>query len=312
MIEHLADEHGVLLRRAMVAAGISDPVISKLRRREHVVRIRHGVYVLADRWRAADARGRHLMLAHGTWRLYGDDVALSHTSAALLAGAPSHGLDLGRAHLTHLGGAGERTQASVVHHRGRLLVDEVTRHRGRWVTAPVRTALDAASVASHDGAICALDWFLRYGGVSVEELHGHLARRTSWPDHLDLAMKVGLANGLSESVFETLLRLRIGESGLPQPVLQLEVRHPSGQLAGRADFGWPAHGVLGEADGQVKYHRYRRPGESIEQMVMREKHREDQLRELTGYRMLRFVWGDLYQWPHTRERLERALVRTAA
>ena len=40
--------------------------------------------------------------------------------------------------------------------------------------------------------------------------------------------------------------------------------------------------------------------------------REDQLRELTGYRMLRFVWGDLYQWPHTRERLERALVRTAA
>ena len=142
MIEHLADEHGVLLRRDMVAAGISDPVISKLRRREHVVRIRHGVYVLADRWRAADARGRHLMLAHGTWRLYGDDVALSHTSAALLAGAPSHGLDLGRAHLTHLGGAGERTQASVVHHRGRLLVDEVTRHRGRWVTAPVRTALD--------------------------------------------------------------------------------------------------------------------------------------------------------------------------
>ena len=160
MIEHLADEHGVLLRRDMVAAGISDPVISKLRRREHVVRIRHGVYVLADRWRAADARGRHLMLAHGTWRLYGDDVALSHTSAALLAGAPSHGLDLGRAHLTHLGGAGERTQASVVHHRGRLLVDEVTRHRGRWVTAPVRTALDAASVASHDGAICALDWFI--------------------------------------------------------------------------------------------------------------------------------------------------------
>ena len=50
MIEHLADEHGVLLRRDMVAAGISDPVISKLRRREHVVWGKHGEHLLR-RWR---------------------------------------------------------------------------------------------------------------------------------------------------------------------------------------------------------------------------------------------------------------------
>ena len=82
------------------------------------------------------------MLAHGVWRLYGDDVALSHVSAALLAGAPSHDLPLGHVHLTQLSGVGERTQASVVHHRGRLLVDEVTRARGRWVTSAARTALE--------------------------------------------------------------------------------------------------------------------------------------------------------------------------
>lgn len=312
MIEHLADEHGVLLRRDMVAAGISDPVISRMCRRGVVVRLRQGVYALTDRWRAADARGRHLMLAHGVWRLYGDDVALSHVSAALLAGAPSHDLPLGHVHLTQLSGVGERTQASVVHHRGRLLVDEVTRAGGRWVTSAARTALDTASVAGHDGSICVLDWFLRHGVVSAEELRGHLARRTAWPDHLDLAIKVGLADGLSESVFETLLRLRIEESGLPQPVLQFEVRHPSGKIVGRSDFAWPSHGVLGEADGQVKYHRYRRPGESIEQMVVREKRREDQMRELTGYRMMRFVWSDLYRWPETQKRLKDALVRGAA
>lgn len=312
MIEHLADEYGVVLRRDLVAAGVTDPAISKMRRRGVLVRLRQGIYVLAERWHGADPRARHIMLAHGSWRLYGDDVALSHVSAALVHGAPAHDLALGHAHLTSLLGAGERTQASIVHHRGRLLVDDVTRSGGRWMTSPVRTALDTAAVSRHDGAICVLDWFLRFGGVSVEELQAHLARRGSWPDHLDLALKVALADGASDSVLETLLRLRIGESSLPQPELQFEVLHPSGRLVGRSDFGWPAQRALGEADGQEKYHRFRRPGETIEQMVMREKAREDQMREITGWQMIRFVWRDLYRWNDTQRRLERLLLRSAA
>lgn len=312
MIEHLADEYGVLLRRDMVASGISDPVISKMCKRGVLVRMRQGIYAVAERWQASDPRGRHIMLAQGTWRLYSNTVALSHVSAAMLDGAPSHDVPLGKAHLTHLTGIGERTQASVVHHRGRLLVDEVTRREGRWLTSPARTALDAASISRHDGAICLLDWYLHKGGVSPEELHAHLARRTTWPDHLDLVIKVGLADGRSESVFETLFRLRVGESSLPQPVPQWEVRHPSGRLAGTADFGWPGHRVMAETDGQEKYHRYRRPGETIEQMVMREKRREDEMREVSGFQMLRFIWRDLYRWDDTQRRLERVLLRAAA
>lgn len=312
MIEHLVDDYGVVLRRDLVAVGVTDPAISKMRRRGVLVRLRQGVYALAERWHGADPRARHIMLAHGAWRLYGDDVALSHVSAALSDGAPAHDLALGDAHLTSLVGTGERTQASIVHHRGTLLVDDVTRAGGRWMTSPVRTALDTAAVSRHDGAICVLDWYLRFGGVSADELQAHLARRGSWPDHLDLALKVGLADGASESVLETLLRLRMGESSLPQPVLQFEVLHPSGRLVGRSDFGWPDHKALGEADGQEKYHRFRRPGESIEQMVMREKAREDQMREITGWQMIRFVWRDLYRWSDTRRRLERVLLRQAA
>lgn len=311
MIDHLADAHGVVLRRELVRAGVDDSTISKLRRRGALVRLRQGVDALGDRWHAADPRGRHLMLAHGIWRLYDERVALSHVSGALAMGAPAHDLDLSRAHLTSLYGRGDRIRASVVHHQGSVLVDDVTRLAGRWVTSPARTALDTASVSRHDGAICVLDWFLRFGGVTEEELQQHLARRISWPDHLELALKVSLADGRSESVLETLLRLRMGESSLPMPVLQYEVHEPSGLLVGRSDFGWPGR-ALGEADGQEKYHRYRRPGESIEQMVMREKRREDRMRELTGLPMIRFVWGDLYRWSQTASRLERVLFRQAA
>lgn len=309
MLEHLADHLGVVLRRDLVAAGVDDSTISKLRRRGTLVRIRQGVDVLGPRWRAADSRQRHLMLAHGVWRRYDDRVALSHVSAALVHGAPAYDLDLRTAHLTNLFPRGDRIRASVTHHHGGVRLDDVTRSHERWITSPVRTALDAAAVSRHDGAVCVLDWFLRFGGVETEELREHLARRSTWPDHLDLALKVGQSDARSESVLETLLRLRIGESSLPMPELQYEVRHPSGALAGRSDFAWPGRGVLGEADGQEKYHRFRKPGESIEQMVMREKAREDSMREITGYRMVRFVWKDLYHWPETGSRLERALRR---
>ena len=98
---------------------------------------------------------------------------------------------------------------------------------------------------------------------------------------------------------------------LPRPELQKEVFGPGGVLIGRSDFWWPEHALLGEFDGQVKYLRYRREGESIEEAVLREKKREDRMREVTGCRMIRFVWADLFHPERTSQRL-RAQLRAAA
>jgi hypothetical protein len=68
---------------------------------------------------------------------------------------------------------------------------------------------------------------------------------------------------------------------------------------------------MGEFDGKTKYLRNRRPGESIEETVLREKRREDEMREATGYRMIRFVWGDLFVPARTAARL-RAQLKSAA
>ena len=94
--------------------------------------------------------------------------------------------------------------------------------------------------------------------------------------------------------------------------MQFKVRHPSGRLAGRTDFAWPEHKLLGEFDGKQKYLRIRRPDETIEEAILREKAREDLLRELTGWGFIRLVWKDLAMPATTEARIRRALVRAAA
>jgi len=77
------------------------------------------------------------------------------------------------------------------------------------------------------------------------------------------------------------------------PELQYPVYDQRGRLLGLSDFAWPKFGVLGEFDGRVKYDQLRRPGESPEDVVFREKQREDRMREATGWLMIRIVWADL-------------------
>ena len=51
---------------------------------------------------------------------------------------------------------------------------------------------------------------------------------------------------------------------------------------------------MGEFDGLLKYHRFHAQ-RAIEEAVIREKQREDLLREITGWLMIRLIWADLYQ-----------------
>jgi hypothetical protein len=97
--------------------------------------------------------------------------------------------------------------------------------------------------------------------------------------------------------------------GLPEPVLQFEVRDAAGTFVGRTDFAWPEYGLLGEFDGFSKYGRLRRPGETVEEAVVREKTREDLLREVTGWLMIRLIWRELFTPDATAARLRAQLLR---
>jgi hypothetical protein len=71
------------------------------------------------------------------------------------------------------------------------------------------------------------------------------------------------------------------------------------------------HRLLGEFDGKVKYGRLLKPGEHASDVVFREKQREDALRRVTGFSMIRITWADLYRGAATAAEIRR-LMRQAA
>jgi hypothetical protein len=116
---------------------------------------------------------------------------------------------------------------------------------------------------------------------------------------------VTFANGASESVGESRLRVAIHELGFPPPLLQELFRDEHGRPLGRVDYWWPGANVIGEFDGLVKYRGTL--GEPVEVLIA-EKRREDRLRALTGATVVRVTWRDL----DDRRQLERSLGRALA
>lgn len=312
MLEYLADPRGVLLRRDARRHGVTDPELSRLVRSGELIRLRHGAYALAARWYAADEVDRHLMLAGAVMSRWGDRRALSHHSAALELGAPNFGFDLSHVGTTDLFGRSDRRRARVVHHRGVLRATDVTRTDGFWITDPARTALDLAAALPRDAGVVVIDNLLHRGLTTLEELRHRIGPRVTWPDHAQAQRTLACARVGAESVGETLLRLIMRDAGLPEPILQFPVHDRRGWLIGRSDLAIPELKVLIEFDGLKKYHQHLRPGETIEQMVMREKRREDRLRELTGWVVVRFVWSDLANPRAVRDRILGAAAVAAA
>ncbi|WP_051551555.1 type IV toxin-antitoxin system AbiEi family antitoxin domain-containing protein [Nocardioides sp. URHA0020] len=310
MVLELITPDGLLLRRDVIRCGYRDSHLSQLMKAGHIVRIRQGAYALAATWRSLDAQGKQLLLAKAVMLQYDDGVALSHVSAAQLWGGPAYGLDLSRVHLTHFDGGG-RKSAGLVHHTGGCLVGDISRRNGHWLTSPGRTVLDVTALHGVEAGVVLGDDFVHRGLTSVPEMKLLVRPMEFWPSTLTHRIMLDLIDGDSESVGETLFRLLCRRMNLPRPELQWEVRAPSGRLVGRSDFVWHDAATMGEFDGKAKYLRLRRPGESIEEAVLREKRREDEMRELTGYRMVRFVWADLLAPDRTAARL-RSILRAAA
>lgn len=211
-----------------------------------------------------------------------------------------------------MNGTGQRTAALVKHHRGTVRVDDISRSDGRWVTSPARSVFDAACDAPLVPAVALLDWHLHHGLVTLEQLDSLLRTHSLWPGTLGMHLKLRLANEKSESVGESRTRCLCFQENLPAPEPQYLIRDHTGRVIARVDFAWPEYGLIGEFDGLVKYHRFRRPGETIEEMVLREKEREDLIREITGWTFVRLVWADLGQPVQTAARIRRKLRLQAA
>ncbi len=300
---------GFLLRRDALACGIDDNALARMVKRGELVRIRHGVYASRAAWGALSGPQRHRVHTRAVQALYGEHVAVSHTSQAIADGAPDWGHDLRSVHLTHLAGGGRR-HAGIVHHEGSLRVPDLSRSPEGWHTTPTRTVLDCCNLLSTEAGLVLANWYLHQRLTTVEELEARYVELQRSPRTLAVRMVLRLADAGAESVGESRFLYLLWRAGLPRPVLQWEVRDGD-VLVGIVDAVWPELGVMAEFDGKVKYDRLLKPGQSPADAVFAEKVREDRLREVTGFRMIRPIWSDLDRPDRLVQRLRRLLFRAA-
>jgi len=249
-------------------------------------RVRRGVYAPH---RDLDRRTGHLRLLAATFPVLGEGSVVSHASAAILHGLPVRQDLLDRVWVTRPGGGHGRHGPVVQLRRCTLEAVDVTVVSGLPVTTLARTASDLARQLPYEWGVIGCDAALA-SGCSRESLIEAVRRVEGWPGARRAASAARFADGASGSPAESLSRVQIQRAGLPAPVTQFRVVL-NGRLVATADFGWEDIGLVGECDGKVKYGDRLRPGEKPEDAVMREKRREERIRE-AGYWIVRWGWQE--------------------
>jgi predicted transcriptional regulator of viral defense system len=306
----------VILTRNLTARGFDAHELARMQRRGELVRVRRGAYVSAqpdsddsDDYvaRAARLATRHRQLIEGTLPQLHPRAVISHGSAALLHDLPVFPEAVRRLHLTrdrHGGGV----RRPLIHvHGSALPAEDVTVVDQIPVTSLARTVVDLARTLPYEQAVAlgARALAQRLDAADLAVAVDRAMRRSGAAQARRVAAFI---DGRSESVGESFSRVRFDRDGVPAPEPQLEVYDDGGVFVARSDFGWTTSRTLGEFDGREKYLRLRRSGESIEAFVLREKQREDALRDL-GWQVVRWVWADLFRPRVIADRLERAYER---
>ena len=234
-------------------------------------------------------------------------IALSHVSGAAEHGMRLWNADLERVHVVRLDGAKGRRQRDVIYHEDGWRPDDVHAKQEMLVLGVDQCALGAASLTSVESGVGLLDSCLDLHLSDEPSLWAEHARTVSWPNHAKLQISLRLMRRGAQSLGESRFRFLCFQHHLPEPELQFHVYDDLGNLVGITDFAWPRYRLLGEFDGMIKYGRLLKPGQSPGEVVTDEKNREDRLREVTGWSMIRFIWSDLHVRAVTAERVRRMM-----
>ncbi len=243
-------------------AGVSAGALQGWRARHEVVELSPGVFIAAD---ADRLEQRRIVFASRA-------IALGRQPVTLAGAALLHGLPVPV--------PASATWSRVDRHR-RIPADQLVQSGGLLVPSLAWTAVHIARGRSLPDALIPLDAALR-GGTDHGALSNVLASLGRGAGSAGLARAIACADAGAESPLESVSRGVIHVAGLPRPVLQQEFATAHGPY--RVDFWWSQQGVIGEADGRVKY--------TDEDVLWREKRRRDALEEL-GLRVVRWSWTDV-------------------
>jgi hypothetical protein len=273
----LAAMDDIVLTQALRAQGLTTEELTRLQRSGDLTRIRRGAYS-HDPGRELRREDRHRRMVLATAPLLLDGSVVSHGSAAVLHRLPVWAPAIDKVHVT-CSRSGQGKRRGIVHvHGAPLAATDLAVVDGVVVTSLARTVLDLSRTRPLEQAVAAGDAARRLG-LSAATLGLGLLGMERWPGVRAARRAVDFLDARSESVGESVSRVRMHLDGLPAPELQVEIIGPAEQVIARVDFLWREQGVAGEFDGKVKYGRLLKPGQSVEEVVFDEKVREDRIRD---------------------------------
>ena len=144
-------------------------------------------------------------------------------------------------------------------------------------------------------------------GVSREQLDVVARDCARWPGVRRARAVIEFADGRAASPLESVSRVVFRDLGLPPPELQVTVaRDQWGNPRIIVDFCWPEFGVVGEADGLLKY-----DDDPDGRSLRAEKLRQEEI-EALGYIVVRWTWDDIWRRPEwVVSRLRKAMADAA-
>lgn len=298
----------ILLTRQLRARGYGKDELRRLERRGELTHLRRGAWARGASDDELTAEQQHRRLVTAVAEALGPPAIVSHTSAAVLHGLPVWSSALTRVHLTRSRSTGAQRRTDLELHSATLPAAEVQVVDGLAVTSLARTVADLGRTLPFEQAVAAGDRAAALG-LDFGHLETVLEGMQRWPGVCQARRVANFLDGRSESVGESVSRVRIGEEGLPSPIPQREIFDHNGVLIARVDFAWEEYRTIGEFDGKIKYGALLKPGQNPADVLILEKLREDALRD-AGWQVVRWIWADLYRKAVLRDRLLRAFARS--
>ncbi len=296
----------VRLTRDLLAMGFTHNELARQSRSGELVRLRRGAYDSAPDSESSGA-AVHLRVIEATLQLTAPDAVLSHVSAAVAHGLPVFADQLGRVHVTRDDVPGGKKRRRLHLHAAPLDDSEIVELNGIRGTSLARTVVDLGRTLAFEQAVMAGDAALNRG-LTLDQLACCLGLSRGRPGIARARRVVAFLDARSESPGESLSRVALHTVGVPAPTLQHEVFDSSGRLIGRSDFCWEAQRTLGEFDGRVKYGRLLEPGQTSNDVIYREKIREDAMRD-EDWQMVRWTYPEIRTPMVIAKRLFRAFAR---